>query len=426
MWHKTEEVLSNLNPGRHLENLNYPRRSGTQGEQSAADYISRVLSDNGITASIQAFHYAKPKPFWRIAPGFVFLSWMILSLININLPESHAIVPLALRALSLVLVLALVGFGQIHHLISRHRLKALRDVERDLSDGSLDVTRIISSQNVIAEIGPEDAEQQILFTAHFDSISSRLPAGLSRIALGVGLGGFVLFSIAYLANTISGRLVGLYFMQTYPQVFTAFGLIVSAGLVVLFISRLLRGNDSHGIIDDGTGVAILLELARVVTDYPNPRIKFIFGFFGSEEAGLIGSMYHYMKHGVDRERLRVISVDMIGEKPPLAYVKRIALIRRARMEPAFNEELTSIADAFEIKIEGKNFPYPGSDFAPFMLEGGCDANWLINRSRLIHSKDDHLGKVDISLVKDALKLLVGYVLLHRDRAGNLQPTHPPS
>ncbi len=411
---RTEAVLSKLNPEQHLENLNYPRRSGTQGEQRAADYISRVLSDIGLTVSIQPFHYTKPKPLGRIVPGFVFLSWMLLSLININLPESHAVFTLALRALSLILIFALINFGQIHRLISRRRMKALRDVERDLSDGSLDVTGIITSQNVIAEIGPEDAEQQILFTAHFDSISSKLPAGLLRIAFGVGIGGFVLFSLAYLANTISGRLFGLYFMQTYPQVFTALGLIVSAGLVVFFLSRLLRGNDSHGIIDDGTGVAILLELARVVKDHSLPGTKYIFGLFGSEEAGLIGSTAYYIHQKVDKNKLRVISIDMIGEKPPLAYIKRIALIRKAWMEPTFNKELASIADAFDIKIEGKNFPYPGSDFAPFMLEGGCDANWLMNQSRLIHSKNDHLGNVNVSLVNDALKLLVGYVLLNQE------------
>jgi hypothetical protein len=101
---------------------------------------------------------------------------------------------------------------------------------------------------------------------------------------------------------------------------------------------------------------------------------------------------------------------MIGEKPPLAYVKKISLIRKPRMDPAFNEQIASIAQGFDIEIECKNFPYPGSDFAPFLLEGGCATNWFINRSRLIHSKNDKLSNVNEALVNDALKIMVAYLL----------------
>jgi Zn-dependent M28 family amino/carboxypeptidase len=186
--------------------------------------------------------------------------------------------------------------------------------------------------------------------------------------------------------------------------------VIGVSLVLSFASRSPRGNKSHGIIDDGTGVAILLELSKFVKEHPIPGHKFIFGFYGSEESGLVGSTYDYINRDVDKSKLRVISVDMIGEKPPLAYVKRIALIKKARMDSAFNEQIVSIAEALDIKIEGKSFPYPGSDFAPFMLNGGCTANWFINRSRLIHSKNDHLGNVDEGLVNDALKLIVAYLL----------------
>jgi Zn-dependent M28 family amino/carboxypeptidase len=185
---------------------------------------------------------------------------------------------------------------------------------------------------------------------------------------------------------------------------------LAVALGIVFASRSLRSNKSHGIIDDGTGVAILLELAKFVKQHPIPGYQFIFGFYGSEESGLVGSTYDFMHRELDTKRLRVISVDMIGEKPPLAYVKRVGLVGGARMDSALNEQIVSIAEALGIEIEGKNFPYPGSDFAPYMLVGGCTANWIINRSRLIHSKNDHLGNVDEELVKDALRLMVAYLL----------------
>ena len=60
------------------------------------------------------------------------------------------------------------------------------------------------------------------------------------------------------------------------------------GLGAFFVARLFRGNASHGIVDDGTGVAILLELAKHLKSHPIPDTQFTFGFFGAEEAGLVG------------------------------------------------------------------------------------------------------------------------------------------
>ena len=112
---------------------------------------------------------------------------------------------------------------------------------------------------------------------------------------------------------------------------------------------------------------------------------------------------------MDEIKPHVISIDMIGEKPPLSYVKGIFPVIKQRMDPAFNEQIVSLAQALDIKIKGRNFPYPGSDFGHF-LDGGCRANWFINRSCLIHSKRDTLRNVNQELVNDALKLMVAYLL----------------
>ena len=290
----------------------------------------------------------------------------------------------------------------------------MRKVEKEREDGTLNIDQVITSHNVIAEIGPEDAEQQILFTAHFDSISSKIPLRLSIISMMIGFIGIFIYSALYGVSSFGEE---NFIALNFPA-YVIFASILAASMGIFFASRSLRGNESHGIIDDGTGVAILLELAKFVKIHSIPGCKFIFGFYGSEESGLIGSTYDYINRVVDKNRLRVISVDMIGEKPPLAYVKRIALIRNARMDPALNEQIVSIAEALDIKIEGKSFPYPGSDFAPFMLTGGCAANWFSNRSRVIHSKHDHLGNVDQEMVNDALTLIVAYLLQKKSRSIN--------
>ena len=231
----------------------------------------------------------------------------------------------------------------------------------------------------------------------------------------VGFVGLLLYSVLYLGNVLAEYFLGLKYLAAYFPYFSLLALVVLVSLLVFTLARLFRGNDSHGIIDDGTGVAILLELARFIHNHDFPGTRFTFGFFGSEESGLIGSAYYYLNRDTDKNKLRVISIDMIGEKQPLSYVKGIYPLRKRRMDPGFNEQMESIAQDLDIEIKGKNFPYPGSDFGHFLLDGDCKTNWLINDSKKIHSKHDNLSNLKETLVIDALKLMVGWLLEEEER-----------
>jgi len=408
---KTEVLLANLDPIGHLVNLDYPRRAGTDGERKAAAYIAQVLEGYGLQPTLQDFHFSKPKNLPRIIPLLVITVWMVLSLVNLRYWDTNLVISLVILVLPLGLILAVFNFKPLMKYLSGKRSKKISKVQAQIKDGTTSLDQVISSQNVIAEIGPEDAETQVLFTAHFDSISSAMPMQMTKPVMMVGGIGVILYSLLYLANTITRGFYDLDFLGLYFPYFAVFGVFVLTAIGISLISRLFRGNESHGIIDDGTGTAILLELARFLKDANYPGYKFTFGFFGAEESGIIGSTHYYHNRTVDKTRLHVISVDMIGEKPPLAYVKGIYPIRKLHMDPTFNDTIASIAESLEIEIKGKTFPYPGSDFAPFMIEGGCKTNWLINQSKWIHSKNDNLENLNQGLVNDALKILVGYLLL---------------
>ena len=73
--------------------------------------------------------------------------------------------------------------------------------------------------------------------------------------------------------------------------------------------------DSVGVIDNATGVSIMLEIARLLQEYHSPfNIKFI--FFGAEEEGCIGSR-EYLGKLSDNEKDQIIgciNIDMVGEK----------------------------------------------------------------------------------------------------------------
>lgn len=73
--------------------------------------------------------------------------------------------------------------------------------------------------------------------------------------------------------------------------------------------------DTVGVLDNASGVATVLEIARCLQNYSLPYgIDII--FFSAEEQGCVGSKY-YLENLTDQEKnniISVINIDMVGEK----------------------------------------------------------------------------------------------------------------
>lgn len=400
---RVQALTAGLDPIQHLRSLDFPRRVGTPGDTQAAAYIADTLRGIGLEPEVQPFKLAKPRVIGKLVMPLV-LAVAALAILNPPWWSSSPILRVLGWLLPVALVLMFVFMDAFMTWTLSKQRQRLAELDDKIASGKVTAERIVESQNVIASLGPEDAEREVLFTAHFDSISSALPMGVSSICRLGGLTGLLLYGLFSLANEIAWD--RLAFAEPYA---VGVGVAGIALIGVTALARLFRGNTSHGVIDDGTGVAILLELARHLKANPLPNTRFTFGFFSGEEAGLIGSTCYYLNRKVDPAKLRVMTVDMIGEKPPLAYVKGIFVVRKRKMNPEVNAQLIAVAEALGIKLKGRSFPYPGSDFAHFLLHGGCQANWLINSSKMIHSNKDHLGNVNETLVVDALRLMVGWL-----------------
>lgn len=79
-----------------------------------------------------------------------------------------------------------------------------------------------------------------------------------------------------------------------------------------------------GADDDGSGVAVTLELARVLSKYAKNNelpISIIFAFWSSEELGLIGSNYFINNLPFSRDQIQlVLHLDMVGVGPSDGYL----------------------------------------------------------------------------------------------------------
>jgi putative aminopeptidase FrvX len=86
------------------------------------------------------------------------------------------------------------------------------------------------------------------------------------------------------------------------------------------------GEDAAGRIrpgadDDATGVAVMLEVARLVaTSARRPRAGLVLAAFGAEENGLVGSQAYVAQPTVPLERVALmVNVDMAGRRPGGRY-----------------------------------------------------------------------------------------------------------
>ena len=164
------------------------------------------------------------------------------------------------------------------------------------------------------------------------------------------------------------------------------------------------GHDiSQGAVDPASGVAAVLEAARVLTKHaaPLPRtIRFV--AWGIEEIGLLGSNAYVETHADELKNMRFyLNMDAAGGDMP----KDINLHTWPELGETFSRYQKEMALDFAI---GQNF-HDASDHYPFLLAGsvtgGIEAVRATRSGRGYgHTWYDTLDKVDQTNVRDAASL----------------------
>jgi len=165
-----------------------------------------------------------------------------------------------------------------------------------------------------------------------------------------------------------------------------------------------------GVNDNGTGTAIVLEVARILKDIPTEySIKFI--HFSAEEMGLIGSS-HYVQNIVIPEDLNIRLVFNIDEVGGVAGEENNTITcERDEFAPsgnnaasaAFTDTLATLTEMYSELETYISYAY-GSDYVPFMQNGYVVTGYYeYNESPYPHTIHDSLSNIDVDYVFEITK-----------------------
>jgi hypothetical protein len=269
--HRLRETVEHL--------ASFERRSASEGERRAAEWIRERLAAEGVPARVE---------------------------------EEPAVgsMPLPLGLLSAAGVVAALGGRKLAPL----GLLAAAGIVDDVSGGPHVFRRLLphrTTYNVVGEAGDPAAEQTLVFVAHHDAAQGGViyRPELTRLVADT-------FPGWYAKQTTSPQMLRLVAAGPALAAMPALrklGLVLSAGSLLAFGDIATR-TVVPGANDNLTAVAVLLELARLLREQPVEGVRVLLVSTGSEESFMEGMRAWVRRHGpsLDRERTRVIVLETLG------------------------------------------------------------------------------------------------------------------
>jgi len=375
----------------HVKTLEFKRLAGTKGETKAINYIQRELKKKNIDPILESFTWA-PTSSIMMKLAFIFiLCYTILYELILLFPVLVWIILI----LDVILVV-IIFFG----------IKMLFDFTKITYIGKKG-----ESKNIIVTIPAKDLYPKrpvIFFTAHYDSISLKYSMTIVKILYGFA----GILTLVYLFLTFILGIWSFFAIWTIFEINDIFMLISSVtfiiGIMIIILIIVIlfnkRENNSTGSIDNATGTAILIELAKLIKETPLDKTDVIFLWCGAEERGLWGSRMYLNKYfeeldyDYNLDKSYNINIDMVGTY--IGLVDKTGIIKKKPLNENLNDVLDAAAKQQKIPLVKSYIPIgAGSDHMSFKafakkaekkLQVTC---FLASKdSKYIHSPNDTADK----------------------------------
>ncbi|WP_425446907.1 M20/M25/M40 family metallo-hydrolase [Dethiothermospora halolimnae] len=169
-----------------------------------------------------------------------------------------------------------------------------------------------------------------------------------------------------------------------------------------------KGNVYNGALDNASGTAMMMELARAIKESNiKPRRRIVFAAFNGEEAGLFGSDYYAYRRLFPLHKTKVINLDMIGSREDVKLELQTTRDKEGNYKSKdLVNGIANIAKDIEIEVNVKSDAYYSSDHYSFTKRGG-EAITLIHSSKdLIHTPEDTIDNIDKTKLDQIGRLLM--------------------
>jgi hypothetical protein len=323
----------------HVKSLAFNRNASSTGETETISYIVKELKDNGMNPKIEYFEWSGP--------------------LRILMRTTYALILVYFILFRLFLVV-------IAYFIIKNVFEKLRDITFIKKEESKNIYTHIPANEELPK------RPIVIFSAHYDSVSANLPYKLQVVIFFVYrlIVGF--YALIFIAFTI---IFILDYFNIIP--FTEFIVIIitftSMGGVFISIPILylvFAEKPSSGSIDNASGVAILIELAKIIKKDPLEKMDVIFLWTGAEEWGLKGSTNFCRKHFISLikkyniDRSFNINLDMIGSY--IGLLDKTGFIIRRKINDNLNDVLEATSKHLNIPtVKYSKIIKPKSDYKAF-------------------------------------------------------------
>jgi len=213
------------------------------------------------------------------------------------------------------------------------------------------------SQNIIAVQKVEEPQKRVAVTAHYDSAPCMVSYKLHVFLKFTLLPAISLISIVLALHAL--KLVPAWWLVW--AFLALFFLTICAGV---FISASAR-RVSPGANDNASGVAVMLEVARVLSESPLPGVELRFIAFGAEEQGLVGA-HKLVKENLLPPDTLVLNLDMVGAGSQAYVIEGNGILRKTKTSTRLNQALADSIQRAGLKPKLFWAPLAGHDHIPFV------------------------------------------------------------
>lgn len=354
----------------YVRDLSIPRIVGSEGEKKTQTYLKQYIESQGYQVQTQKFQASlfrinTLQQISNLAAALLF----VISAILFNIHPLLFLIPLVVILINIYLVST--GSPEMAQPPNVPKWVQCWDTE-----------------NIYTQSPREDGNVEIIFMGHYDSKSSKLN-GFWRLFMYLLL---LLGAVFFLLIGLSGIII--YFL--WPSIIPLFGKLIWIFAAIgafggFFLTFNVVGNQSPGASDNGTAVAILMELMHYFKENPIKGANLTYLFTSAEEIGLTGAV-KFVQNIRDNKTYSpnntfIINWDLAGLGGPVLVNTGVGIPKKLT-SPTMSQFIDNIGEEQQIPVQQLYLPVGGwTDALPFS-NSGYESITISGKSVKIHTSED--------------------------------------